>query len=66
MSAGPAPQNSVTTNASEILDEVNVSIIKGNSSEIARTAGEDVQTRGVDAVIVEKNLQDIARELAKR
>jgi hydroxyethylthiazole kinase len=49
-----------------ILDEVYVSIIKGNSSEIARTAGEDVQTRGVDAALVEKNLQDIARELAKK
>lgn len=50
----------------EILDEVRVSIIKGNSSEIARTAGEDVQTKGVDAVIVEKNLQDVARGLAKK
>lgn len=49
-----------------ILDEVYVSIIKGNSSEIARTAGEDVQTRGVDAAFVEKNLQDIARDLAKK
>jgi hydroxyethylthiazole kinase len=43
-----------------------VGIIKGNSSEIARIAGEDVQTKGVDASIVEKNLQDVARELAKK
>jgi len=50
----------------EILDAVRVSIIKGNSSEIARIAGENVQTKGVDAVIVEKNLQDVARELAKK
>jgi hydroxyethylthiazole kinase len=50
----------------EILDEVRVGIIKGNSSEIARIAGENVQTKGVDAVIVEKNLQDVARELAKK
>jgi hydroxyethylthiazole kinase len=49
----------------EILDAVNVSIIKGNSSEIARIAGENVQTKGVDAVIVEKNLQDVARGLAR-
>ncbi len=49
----------------EILDTVRVSIIKGNSSEIARISGENVQTKGVDAVIVEKNLQDVARELAK-
>jgi hydroxyethylthiazole kinase len=49
----------------EILDEVRVSIIKGNSSEIARIAGESVQTRGVDASTVEKNLQEVAQELAK-
>ena len=50
----------------EILDKVNVSIIKGNSSEIARIAGEDVQTKGVDAATVDKNLQDVARDLAKK
>jgi len=50
----------------EILDEVRVSIIKGNSSEIARMAGESVKTRGVDASAVEKNLQVIARALAER
>jgi hydroxyethylthiazole kinase len=49
----------------EILDMIRVSIIKGNSSEIARMAGENVQTKGVDASTVEKNLQDIARGLAK-
>ena len=51
---------------SEILDKISVSIIKGNSSEIARTAGEDVRTRGVDASVVEKNLREVARTLAKR
>lgn len=50
----------------EILDEVQVSIIKGNSSEIARMAGESVSTRGVDASTVEKNLQEIARALARK
>ena len=33
----------------ELLDEAHISIIKGNSSEIARIAGLDVRTRGVDA-----------------
>jgi len=50
----------------EILDEVLVSIIKGNSSEIARIAGESVQTKGVDASAVEKNLLDCARDLAMK
>ncbi len=51
---------------SEILDKISVSIIKGNSSEIARTAGEDVRTRGVDSSIVEKNLREVAQALAKK
>jgi len=50
----------------EILDTVSVSIIKGNSSEIARIAGESVSTRGVDASDVVKNLQEIARDLASK
>lgn len=50
----------------EILDETKVDIIKGNSSEIARIAGENVQTKGVDAASVEKNLQEVASGLAKK
>jgi hydroxyethylthiazole kinase len=51
---------------SKILDEVKVGIIKGNASEIASIAGEDVHTRGVDAAKVEKDLQEVATRLAKR
>ena len=40
----------------EILDEVKIDIIKGNASEIARIAGEDVKTKGVDAAEVEQEL----------
>jgi len=50
----------------EILDGVSVSVIKGNSSEIARIAGESVTTKGVDASTVEKDLVTIARDLAAR
>ncbi|MEW6557813.1 MAG: hydroxyethylthiazole kinase [Elusimicrobiota bacterium] len=50
----------------ELLDEVKINIIKGNSSEIARIAGENVQTKGVDAVEVEKNLIEIAQGLAEK
>jgi len=49
----------------QILDETRVEIIKGNASEIARIAGQDVRTRGVDAAAVEASLQDIALELAE-
>jgi hydroxyethylthiazole kinase len=50
----------------ELLDSVKINIIKGNASEVARIAGEDVRTRGVDASEVEKDLIDIAASLAKK
>ncbi|MDD5686971.1 MAG: hydroxyethylthiazole kinase [Elusimicrobia bacterium] len=50
----------------ELLDEVKINIIKGNSSEVARIAGENVQTKGVDATEVGKNLVELAKHLAKK
>jgi hydroxyethylthiazole kinase len=50
----------------ELLDEVRIDIIKGNSSEIARVAGEKVRTKGVDALSVDLNLQKIAKGLASK
>lgn len=50
---------------SELLDQVRINIIKGNASEIARIAGENVQTKGVDAGKVERNLIGIARYLSE-
>ena len=49
----------------ELLDEIRISVIKGNGSEIARIAGRDVRTRGVDASDVEADLRVIAATLAK-
>lgn len=48
----------------ELLDQVKIDVIKGNASEIARIAGENVKTKGVDSVEVEKNLIELARHLA--
>lgn len=50
----------------ELLDQTRINIIKGNSSEVARIAGEDVQTKGVDATDVEANLVELAQGLAKK
>jgi len=50
--------------AFELLDEVDIGVIKGNSSEIAKLAGEDVTTKGVEATKVEKDLVDVAKKLA--
>lgn len=50
----------------ELLDEVRVSIIKGNASEIARVSGEMVKTKGVDALRVNKDMVEVAKILAIR
>lgn len=50
----------------ELLAETRIDIIKGNSSEIARISGEDIKTKGVDAVEVEKDLIKLAKTVAKK
>jgi hydroxyethylthiazole kinase len=50
----------------EILNQTKVNIIKGNSSEIARIAGESVCTKGVDASDVKRNLLETAKDLAAK
>jgi len=48
----------------ELLGQVKVDIIKGNSSEVARISGIEVQTKGVDAAEVTANLKEVAKKLA--
>ena len=50
----------------ELLDSVRVDIIKGNASEIARLAGETVQTKGVDAGEVKPEVTVLAQALAQQ
>ena len=52
-------------NALELLNDLRIDIIKGNKSEIAKLAGEDVETKGVEAADVEADLVDVAKKLAK-
>jgi hydroxyethylthiazole kinase len=49
----------------ELLKEVRVDLLKGNASEIARVSGEEVVTRGVDAAPVDRNLPELALNLAR-
>ncbi len=51
--------------AFRLLNSLRISMIKGNASEIARLAGEDVMTRGVEASEVAADLVEVARRLAK-
>ena len=50
--------------ASELLENIRIDVIKGNSSEIAKLAGEDVSTRGVEAGKVEGDMVEVAKRLA--
>lgn len=50
----------------ELLDETRIGIIKGNRSEIARIAGLEVRTKGVDAAHVDEDLAFIAARLASQ
>jgi hydroxyethylthiazole kinase len=49
----------------ELLNETRISVIKGNASEIARIAGLEVQTKGVDSASMGYDLRKIAASLAK-
>jgi hydroxyethylthiazole kinase len=49
----------------ELLDTVRIGVIKGNASEIARIAGRESVTRGVDAGHVRDDLRDVASALAR-
>jgi hydroxyethylthiazole kinase len=51
--------------AAKILDSVRVDIIKGNYSEIAKLAGENAITRGVEATSIEADPKKLAKEFAK-
>ena len=50
--------------ALELLNELKIDIIKGNASEIAKLAGEQVETKGVEATKVEADLIEVAKKLA--
>ena len=51
--------------ADELMNFLAIDIIKGNASEIAKLAGEDVKTKGVESTKVEADLVAVAKKLAK-
>ena len=50
----------------ELLKDVRIDVLRGNASEIAKVAGEDVKTKGVDATEIEKDLIEVARHVAQQ
>lgn len=51
--------------AAKILNSVHIDIIKGNYSEIAKLAGENAQTKGVEATLINGDPEKIAKKFAK-
>jgi len=51
--------------AAKILNSVHIDIIKGNYSEIAKLAGENAETKGVEATSIDADPEKVAKELAK-
>jgi len=49
-----------------LMEEAGISVIKGNASEIARIAGENVATKGVDSGTIESDPAVLAADLAVR
>lgn len=54
-----------TETAQHILREVNVTILRGNASEIASIVGEQASTKGVDAGDVQGDLEHVAKKAAR-
>ena len=50
---------------SQLVEEVQVSVIKGNAGEIGVLAGADARVRGVDSGVVRGDLPTIARDFAR-
>jgi len=51
--------------ALKLLREARIDIIKGNASEIAKLAGMNVSTRGVESTEVDADLRGVAKTLAR-
>jgi len=55
-----------TKSAQRLLDELKITVLKGNAGEIGTLAGTEATVRGVDSYGVTGNLEKIARNFAKR
>lgn len=62
--AGATPFRDQT--CERLLSEARIDVIKGNASEIARVAGLEVLTKGVDSTEIKENLSKLALTLARQ
>lgn len=55
-----------TKSVLRIIEEVKLSVLKGNSGEIATLAGANAEVRGVESMGVQSNILEIAEKLAEK
>jgi hydroxyethylthiazole kinase len=55
-----------TETARRLLDEIQITVVRGNASEILALAGETTATRGVDSVHSAETARAVASELAEK
>jgi hydroxyethylthiazole kinase len=54
-----------TETAARLLDEVDVTVVRGNAGEVATLVGVEAEVRGVESIAVGGNPADLAREAAR-
>jgi hydroxyethylthiazole kinase len=54
-----------TDTAKRLLDELDVTVLRGNPAEVATLAGREAEIRGVESIGTEGSAADLAREAAK-
>jgi hydroxyethylthiazole kinase len=55
-----------TETAQRLLDELDISVVRGNAAEIATLAGREAEIRGVESIGADDSPADLAREAARR
>jgi len=55
-----------TAAVKRLMEEIKIDVIKGNSAEIGVIAGVEAEVKGVEAISVRGNPEELVKELAKR
>ena len=55
-----------TETAKSILDEIDVTVLRGNAGEVATLVGVDAEVRGVESIATGSDPADLAREAGRR
>jgi hydroxyethylthiazole kinase len=55
-----------TETAKRILDEIDVTVLRGNAGEVATLVGVDAEVRGVESIATGSDPEDLARQAARQ